>query len=189
MVWSPDERYIYVGHLNRDQNHLRMVQYDAHTGKPLKTLFEECHPKYINPQQGIIFNKNNPDNFLWLSRRDGYNHLYYYNTNGKLIRQLTKGDWEITGFKGFDAKGQYAFFIGTSPDAMERHGYRVKLSSGKVDKLTSAQGQHDILPNKDGFLFIDRFSNLDTPRLISIINNNGNTTKVLLESENPVEQL
>jgi len=186
VVWSPDEKNIYVGHLNRDQNHLRMVQYDVPTGKPVKTLFEESHPKYINPQQGIIFTDDNPDKFLWLSRRDGYNHLYYYNTNGKLIRQLTTGDWEITSFKGIDSKGQYAFFIGASSDAMERHGCRVKLSSGKVEKLTALNGQHDIFPNKDGILFLDRFSNLDTPRLISIINEKGTTTKILLESENPV---
>lgn len=186
VVWSPDEKHIYLAHLNREQIQLRMVKYDPYSGLPVQTIFEEFHPKYINPQRGLIFINNNPNEFVWLSQRDGFNHLYLYNSDGQLIRQLTRGNWEITEFKGFDSKGAHAFFTGASEDALERHGYRINLNSGKLHKLTSAPGQHDIEPNKKGSLFIDRFSNLETPRKIAVSDVNGSELKLLLEARNPL---
>lgn len=188
VVWSPDERFIYITHLNRDQNHLRVLQYDVRNGQPISTVFEEQQPKYINPQQGIVFVDRQPNRFVWLSRRDGFNHIYLYDQNGKFIRQLSKGNWEVTNLIGFDQEGKHLFFTATSPDALERHAYRVHLHSGKLQKLTSAAGQHQVQPNTNGNLLLDRFSSLETPRRISVLDGSGKILKTLLQAKNPLSE-
>jgi dipeptidyl-peptidase-4 len=187
VVWSPDEKYIYVGQLNRDQNHLRMIQYDAYTGAPVKTLFEEMDPKYINPQRGIIFDEHHPDQFLWFSTRDGFNHLYLYNTEGKLIRQLTKGNFDVLSFDGFDQKGEYVFISAASPDGLDEYGYRVKIGSGKMQQITAIKGQHNVTPSADGTLFLDSYSSLEIPRKIQLVDSKGDGKKSLLVAENPFD--
>ena len=188
VTWGPDEKYIYVVHLNRDQNHLRLIQYDASTGLPLKTLFEEKNPHWVEPEHGPIFIPGQNDRFLWFSKRDGFNQLFLYNTNGKLIRKLTETDWDVTGFLSFDKKGKFAFISGSSSDGMERHIYRVKLRSGKLDKLTSDPGIHRALFSKSGAYFIDRFSSHSVPRKIDIIKTSGGRVQTLLEAPNPLKK-
>ncbi|MEA4979487.1 MAG: DPP IV N-terminal domain-containing protein, partial [Petrimonas sp.] len=89
VAWSPDGKFIYVAELNREQNHLKMNRYDAGSGDWDKTLFEETHPKYVEPENPVLFVKNNPNQFIWQSERDGFNHLYLYDVSGKLLKQLT----------------------------------------------------------------------------------------------------
>src|ERR1022692_4751124 len=110
ITWSPDEKYIYISVLNRDQNHLWLNKYDAGTGDFLKTLFEEKDDKYVEPLDPLQFIPSDNDHFIFQSQRDGNKHLYLYDTNGKLIRQVTKGDWTVTDFLGFDEKGKYMFY-------------------------------------------------------------------------------
>ena len=100
VTWGPEEKFMYVGILNRDQNHLQLVKYDSQTGNAVDTLFEEKSDKYVEPLNPLFFVKGHNDEFLWFSQRDGFNHFYLYNTNGKLIKQVTKGDWVITS--GYD---------------------------------------------------------------------------------------
>ena len=77
ITWSPDSKYIFVGVLNRDQNHLKMNQYDAVTGNLVKTLFEETSDKYVEPQHPLLFFPNSNTDFIWQSQRTGYNHLFH----------------------------------------------------------------------------------------------------------------
>ena len=87
LTWSPDEQYLYIAKINREQNHMWMERYDVTTGKLEKVLFEETDSRYTEPCEGPIFLPNNPNQFLWYSHRDGYKHLYLYNTDGTMIRQ------------------------------------------------------------------------------------------------------
>ncbi len=91
VTWDPSGKYIYVGILNRDQDHLVMNKYDARSGKQLKTLFEERNDRYVEPLNPLFFLKSDPSDFIWQSRRDGWNHLYLYDTEGKLIKADYKG--------------------------------------------------------------------------------------------------
>ncbi len=188
VTWSPDEKYIYVVHLNRDQNHLRLIQYDASTGLPLKTLFEEKNPHWVEPEHGPVFIPGQNDRFLWFSKREGFNQLYLYKTNGKLIRKLTKTNWDVTALLSFDKNGNYAFISGSSSDGMERHIYRVKLHSGKMKKLTSVPGIHRAAFSKSGKYFIDRFSSHSVPRRIDLIKTASGTVQTLLNAANPLEE-
>ncbi|MCK5086806.1 MAG: DPP IV N-terminal domain-containing protein, partial [Melioribacteraceae bacterium] len=109
VTWGPEEKFIYTAHLNRDQNHLRLIKYDALTGEQIKILFEEKNEKYVEPEHPLYFLPKNKNKFIWFSERDGWNHLYLFNTDGKLLRQLTKGEWIVTKFHGFDYKGENIF--------------------------------------------------------------------------------
>lgn len=80
--WSPDEQHIYIAELNRDQNEMNLVCYSAVTGKREEVLFTEKDEKYVEPQHPLLFLPNNSEQFIWQSERDGFNHLYLYNTKG-----------------------------------------------------------------------------------------------------------
>ena len=95
VTWKPDGTSIYVGVLNRAQNHLKLNEYNASTGAFVKTLFEEKNDKYVEPQHELTFLPGKPNELIWWSQRDGFMHLYLYTTDGKLIRQLTKGNWVV----------------------------------------------------------------------------------------------
>ncbi len=184
--WGPRGQYIYIAVLNRDQDHLKLNRYNAKTGELEQTLFEEKHEKYVEPQAPITFLPDTPDRFVWQSRRDGYNHLYLYNTSGKLIRQLTRGVWEVTQFKGFNDEGDQLFFMATRESPLERHLYKVDVSSRQLTRLTNEPGYHRPLVQPRAFI-IDRYSSKNTPRIIRIINHSGEKEQKLLEASNPLK--
>ena len=115
--WSPDEKSIYIAELNRDQNDMHRVRDSAETGEKELELFSEQDAHYVEPQHPLLFVPGQPDQFIWQSERDGYNHLYLYNTNGQLLKQLTKGSWVVQQVLGFDAQGKSLFFSSTKPAA------------------------------------------------------------------------
>ncbi|OPZ27862.1 MAG: Prolyl tripeptidyl peptidase precursor [Bacteroidetes bacterium ADurb.BinA174] len=187
VAWSPDGSYIYVAELNREQNHMKLNRYDALSGELDKTLFEETHPKYVEPQNPVLFVKNNDNQFIWQSQRDGYNHLYLYDTSGKLVKQLTKGDWEVTGILGFDEKGKTIYFVSTNPTPMDRHIYSVDLKSGKMERHTSASGVHSGMLSKSGRYIINQYSAHDNPGKIELIDTRNEKTVTLASAKNPFE--
>ena len=185
VAWSPDGKWIYVAELNRGQNRMKLNRYEALSGEIDKTLFEETHPKYVEPQNPVLFVKNKPNQFVWQSNRDGYNHLYLYDVSGKLLKQLTKGNWEVTNVIGFDAKGENLFFVSTHPTPMDRHIYSVNLKNDKTTRHTSAQGMHSASLSASGRYVIDRYSSHDNPGTIDLINTRNGKTITLASARNP----
>ncbi|MFA3781825.1 S9 family peptidase [Melioribacteraceae bacterium 4301-Me] len=187
VTWSPDEKYIFVAHLNRDQNHLQLKKYDISSGEPIQILFEEKNDKYVEPLNPLYFRPNHPSEFIWISRRDGYNHLYLYDINGTLIKQVTSGNWEVLDFEGYDSTGNYVYYYSTEISPIERHFYRINLINGQKINLTKEEGIHSVSVSYNGKYFIDNFNNIHTPRVINIIDESGNTLRNLLTSENPLK--
>jgi dipeptidyl-peptidase-4 len=184
VTWSPDEKSIFIGILNRDQNHLKMNQYNAETGDFIKTLFEERDEQYVEPEEGLIFVPGHDDQFLWFSNRDNYKQLYLYETSGKLLRKVTHGNWDITAFLGFDKKNDL-YFQAATDYALNRQIFRVSLK-GKQEQITKKKGTHTAQISSDGLL-IDTFSSVDTPKEISIIGNKSKKIKELLRSKDPLQ--
>ena len=89
---------------------MHLVRYSAETGEKEADLFTETDEHYVEPQHPVLFLPDNPEQFIWQSRRDGYNHLYLYNTKGELLKQLTQGKWEMLDVLGFDEKGKAGIF-------------------------------------------------------------------------------
>jgi dipeptidyl-peptidase-4 len=186
IAWSPDEQYVYIAVLNRDQNDLKLNVYNVATGLFEKTLLEEKDDKYVQPTHPMVFVPNHPDQFIWQSKRDGYNHLYLYDVKGKLIKQLTKGNWTVTDFAGFDEKGTKVFYSSTAESPITRNFYSVDFKKEAIIKITSGDGTHTPMLNDKGNYIIDNFQSTTVPREIAIYTTKGKKTQTVKQSENPL---
>ncbi len=187
ITWNPDSKSVFVGVLNRDQNDLKMNQYNASTGSFTKMLFEEKSDKYVEPQQQLLFFPNSTTDFIWQSQRTGYNHLFHYNIDRGLVAQLTKGDWLVTDILGFNEKKKEIFYTSTQVSPMERHIYKVDWTNFKTQRLDQGSGMHAGILSKDGNHLYDTYSNATTPRTVNLINTNTSKVKNVLTSENPLK--
>jgi dipeptidyl-peptidase 4 len=189
IAWSPDEKSIYIAVLNREQNYLKFNQYDAATGSFVKTLFEEKDDKYVEPLVPMLFLKNNPKQFIWQSNRDGWNHLYLYDISGKLVKQLTQGEWEVLDVKGFDPEGTAIFYSATRNSPISRDLYVTNIETGKTKRIVSEPNQvHVTQLSTDCTAILDNFSSPANPRTIQLLNIATGSTKTLLQAENPLAQ-
>ncbi|WP_288881133.1 S9 family peptidase [Pedobacter panaciterrae] len=186
IAWSPDDKYIYIAVLNRGQNHMKLNQYDAATGDFVKTLFEEKDEKYVEPLVPMLFLKNDPAKFIWQSNRDGWNHLYLYDLNGKVLKQLTKGNWEVLDVKGFNSKGDQLFYVSTEESPITRNLYVLNLKSGKSNRITQGFAVHGAQVSTSGNTVIDNYSSPEQPRVIQLIETATAKTKILLKAPNPL---
>lgn len=185
--WSPDSKYVFVGVLNRDQNHLKMNMYDAVSGNLVKTIFEEKYPQYVEPQHPLLFLPKSNTDFLWQSQRTGYNHLFHYNINKGLVKQITKGEWLVTDVLGFNQAKNEVFIQGTKETPLEKHLYKVNLNSLDIKRLDKEPGVHNGILSEDGNYIYDSYSSADTPRKVNVINTSNLTSKNILTSDNPLK--
>jgi len=186
--WGPAEKYIYVAHLNRDQNHMQLIKYDALTGKRVKILFEEKDEEYVEPEHTLQFLCSDNDKFIWFSERDDWQHLYLYNTEGELIKQITSGEWVVKSIVGVNKSTHDIFITATKDSPLEDHLYKVNVNSGKVTRLTELNSNHKLKYNESSKLFIDTYSSLDIPAVTQIINENGKIIAKLNVGENPIHE-
>jgi dipeptidyl-peptidase-4 len=185
VTWGPQGKYIYAGLLNRNQDHLVMNRYEVATGALVNLLFEEKNPKYVEPLHPLTFLPQSTNEFIWQSRRDGWNHLYLYNTQGELKRQITTGKWEVTALIGFDAGANHVFYQSTQQSPLERHLYKTGLRKGKPGQLTSDAGTHYIIASENKSFFLSSFSSTSLARGYYLINDKGEKLHTLLEDDNP----
>ncbi|WP_329903883.1 S9 family peptidase [Porphyromonas pogonae] len=186
--WSPDGKTIYIAEVNRAQNQCDVTAYDASSGARIKVLFTEKDDKYIEPTHPLVFVPGKKDQFIWESRIDGWNHLYLYNTDGKKLRQITKGAWEVTAFMGFDSKGQKIFFESTQASPLECHLYTSDLHGKKIKDLTPVKGYHRAQLSADAKYVIDIYQSTTIPRNTDIIAVDDVKVKInLLTAPNPDE--
>ncbi|MEP6711391.1 MAG: DPP IV N-terminal domain-containing protein [Ferruginibacter sp.] len=186
IAWSPDDKYVFIAVLNREQSHMWLNKYDAVTGNFVNTLFEETDEKYTEPLVPMLFVKNKPNEFIWQSRRDGWNHLYQYSADGKLIKQLTAGQWEVLEVKGFDASGENLLYSSTEESPVTKNLYLLNLKNLKTKRLATASGVHNTVVSSDGSYVIDNFSTPQNARTIQLIETKTAQTKTLLQAANPL---
>ena len=182
VTWKPDGSAIYVGVLNRAQNHLKLNEYNATTGAFVKTLFEEKNDKYVEPQHELTFVPGKQNEFIWWSQRDGYMHLYLYNTDGKLIRQLTKGNWVVNEL--ISITNDKLFFTSSKKSPLEKQFSVVQLKNAQIKDLTNASGTHTVIMNHDGTYFYDSYSNDTLPRIAYLGNVLSGKSDTLLKAKN-----
>ena len=185
--WAPDEKSLYLIELNRDQNHAKLCRYDVTSGELLATLLEETHPKYVEPTHPILFLPWDNGKFIYQSQQDGFNHLYLYDAEGKLIRQITSGSWLVQGILGFDEKNKEVFITSTEYSPLQSTIFRVHISSGKRTPVGKAIGIHSGDLSKSGKYIIDSFSAPDIPRNIDIVDTRKGKTINLLTAADPFD--
>jgi Dipeptidyl aminopeptidases/acylaminoacyl-peptidases len=187
ITWNTDSKRIYVALLNRGQNHLAFNEYDASNGTFIQTIFEDTDEQYVEPTGPAYFLPNNSDQFIWSAQRDGWYHLYLYTISNKTVKQLTKGDFVVTAFNGFDKKGENFYYTSTEVSPLERHFYKQELKSGKISKISQEHGTHTVAPNGNGKYFLDTYTSTDVPNNVDLMDAKGKMLARLHEAENPIK--
>ena len=189
--WSPDGQSIYVIELNRDQNHAQLIRYNAATGEKEAMLDEEKHPKYVEPQNPIVFLPWDDTKFILQSQRDGYNHLYLFEMgkDGELThRQLTQGPWIVKGIVGFNEKDKEVIIASTEISPLQTNTYAVNVKNGKRQLIGQAEGTHRVQLSGSGKYIIDNWTAHNVARRIEVLPTNGKKKDIsLLDAEHPME--
>lgn len=175
--WTMDAGKLSLIRMNRHQNKLELLIADASTGATSVLLTEES-PQYIEITDNLTFLKNGTQ-FIWSSDKDGYNHLYLYDMNGKLVKQLTSGQWEVIEFKGIDESSKTLYYVSTENSARDRDLYSVRLDGKNKQKLSVEEGTN-LAEFSNGFKYYINFhSDANTPYYITLHNSNGKLVRVL----------
>lgn len=179
IAWSPDCKKVYMIELNRDQTDMQLVSYDAKTGDKLETLYKEHNDKYVHPMTPITFLPWDDSKFILQSEKDGYNHLYLFNTKGEQLKQITSGKWVVLDLVGFNKSKKSAIILSTECSPIQNNLYMVNIETGKRTLLDNGKGFHattrgagghcDIILSSTGKYIYDNYSEPDVPRKINII--------------------
>ena len=179
--WTNNTNKLFVQRLNRHQNHLELLSVDPSSGKS-KIILEEKDKYYIEIHDNLTFYKDD-SGFLWTSEKDGFNHIYLYQISGKERRQITKGNWEVTNFYGYDDKNKVLYFQSNEESPLERNIYRVNIWGKSKKKLSKKSGTNSASFNSNFSYFINTYSNANLPNDITLNNNTGEVIKKLKNSE------
>lgn len=193
--WSPDSRTIYIFELNRDQNDMQLVSYDAVTGEKIKTLYREQHEKYVEPQHPIVFLPWDSNKFIMQSQKDGYNHLYLFDKDGKELQQITKGEWVVLDILGFNKAKKQIIILSTECNPLQNNLFAVDVQTGKRTLLDNGKGCHANVYQADGghssalsasgTYIYDNYTEPTVPRNIDIIDVAKHSRKQIFSAANP----
>ncbi|HEY9115174.1 MAG TPA: DPP IV N-terminal domain-containing protein [Bacteroidales bacterium] len=186
ITWAPDSKSVYIGLLNREQNHLRVNQYDAQSGDSLRTVFEEQDPKYVEPENPLYFEENNNTQFIWVSETDGYDQLYLYSANSNKLTQLTTGTWVVSKFLGYYGNNT-AYFLGTLESPLQKNIYSVNTKTGKITRISPDDGTHTAMVSQSGNYIIDAYSNTTTSLEYKLLSSQGKAIRTIQEDSNPLK--
>ena len=191
ITWSPDGDMIYIQVLDRSQKHLKLNAYSAQTGDFIKTVLTEDNEKYVEPFDPLYFIKDQNFFIYRTANRDGYRNLYLCDNDGN-IRRLTSVDADVK-YVGND--GRYVYYTSAEVSPVENHLFRIELknlkkgvakaSFGKPQRLTFAEGWHEIQLSPDCRHFIDSYSSLCTPRVVNLCASDGKILNNLLTADDP----
>jgi len=163
--WNKQKHSLSYILLNRHQNDLKLNLVDASSLKE-KTLIHEQSNTYIDVTDNLTFLADN--SFIWTSEKDGFNHIYLYNSAGKLTNQVTKGNWEVTDFYGYDAKGKRLYYQSTELGSINRGIYSIKLNGKSKRELSKDEGTNSAIFSKNFKYYINTFSDGNSPNTYTL---------------------
>ncbi|MBD3864027.1 S9 family peptidase [Olleya marilimosa] len=172
--WSHDANMLSAIYMNRHQNQLDLWMIDASQNEAYLVV-EEKDKAYIDITDNLTFLKDKT--FIWTSEKDGYNHVYHYSKKGKLINQITKGNWEVTEYYGYDSASDRIFYQSVENGSINRDVYSIKLNGTQKRRLTQNEGTNNADFSANFTYFINTFSSATTPYLYTL--NDASTGKVL----------
>ena len=185
LVWAPNNE-LCVYRLNRHQNQLTLLLVDK-KGKT-KTMLEEKNEYFIDINDHMTFINNKE--FIWLSEKDGYNHIYVYNIKGKEVSQLTKGTWDVTEFYGVDTENKMVYYQAAAEKSVNREVYAVSLDGGESKKMSLAAGVNNAEFSSTFEYYINHYSNATTPPVHAVYETAENKEiRVIEDNKDLVEML
>ena len=180
--WTLDENVLSVQRMNRHQNQLDFILVDAKDGSS-QTIFTENDAAYIDVTDNLTF-LNDGKYFIWTSEKSGYNHIYLYNLKGKQVRQITKGNYDVTDFYGIDESNNTVYFASSERSPMHRDVYAVQLNGKNKKTLTNKIGTNSATFSTNYKYFINQYSNANTPYYFSLFDAKGNEVRMLKDNSN-----
>jgi len=176
VIWLPDSKTLAIERLSRLQDKLELLFCDTQTGQTRLILSEESKT-WINLTDNFYPLE---DGFLWTSERSGFRHIYRYSADGKLLNQITSGNWEVRDLAAIDESRQLIYFTSSEASPLETQFYSVSFKGGEPARITREEGSHNIDANADGTAFIDTFSSFTHPPQAVLKNAAGEKLKVLV---------
>ncbi len=187
--WHPDNKRLSVQTMNRNQDKLDLYYVDRKRGKVIQKLLTETDPGWVNINDDLYF--LNENEFLWQSERDGYAHIYRFSDDGKLINQVTKGNWALRSSGGpfwlrqsvvnINEEKKEVYFTSLEKSSIERHLYKIKLDGNKMERISKKDGVHSISFSPNGRYYLDTYSNISEMPSLILHSDNGSKIKVIAE--------
>lgn len=185
IAWAPDAKKIYVIELPRTQDKAELVAYDTESGDRLNVLYSESNKRYVEPMNPITFLPWDASKFIYQSRRDGYNHLYLFDTNGKELQQLTQGNFEVITMIGFNEKTKSVIFQANADSPICHNLYSVEVKTGKRTRLDNGEGVHSAKLSATGRYLCDTWRAPELYRQIDLVNTTTTAKVTLNKADTP----
>jgi dipeptidyl-peptidase-4 len=195
IYWTSDPNTLAVVTLNRPQNHLQLHFFDVRSGQR-RLVMEERSEAWIDVFDFFanilhyFYFPEGVDEFFWISDRDGYNHLYRYSYEGRLLNQVTSGEWVVTRVEGIDPDSETIYYTGTEETPLERHLYAINFDGRNKRKLTLEAGNHSIDMSPSTEFYLDTWSSTSRPRQVELWSTEGNGRRLAtLETNEQTQQI
>jgi len=181
--WTPKNNQLVIIRENRLQNHIEILLANTENGTS-KVIYEERNKYYIERiDDSYMTMTDDGKHFIINSEKDGWNHLYLYDINGKFINQITKGEWDVTDFIGLDSKSNTIYYQSAEESPLHRAVYSIKTDGSKKKKLSEKKGNNRTVFSKGFKYYINYYSNSKTPRYITLHNKRGKLIRILEDNE------
>lgn len=178
--WTPDGKAVLCHVQNRVQTWLELILIDLATGKK-ELLIRESSPAWVNRLEDPVWLRD--QSFLWLSERTGYQHIYHYSREGRLLRSVTEGDWEVRSIASVDETAGWVYFTGTRDTVLEEQLYRIRLDGTSLQKISKEPGTHKPLFNAGVTMFLDTWSDISTPPRTALFAADGSLVRSVEQNE------
>ena len=179
--WTHDNNGLVVFKMNRHQNNLQLILANTETGKT-KVLLDENNDYYIDVTDDLTFLKDKKY-FVWTSERSGFNHVYLYDMNGNFVRQITKGDYDVTKLYGVDEVNQLVYFQSAEQSPLERQVYSIDMVGKNKKNLTPFAGTNSAQFSGTFDYFVNTFSTANTPPTFTVYDRTGKEIRVIEDNK------
>ncbi|MBN1132309.1 MAG: DPP IV N-terminal domain-containing protein [Bacteroidales bacterium] len=194
IYWTSKEGLLAVLWTNRAQTHIKLFFYDVQTMSG-KLIMEEQSDSWIdiydfwNRKLHFFLFPENREEFFFLSDRNGYTHIYRFDYDGNLLNQVTDGKWEVIGFETMDAGNEMLYYVSNEGNPLERNLYSIRFDGSDKRRLTHAEGNHSVSMAPGGIYFIDRYSSINAPYQVDLMNREGTIIKKLVDNKGVQEYI
>ena len=182
LAFTPDEKYVVIAEVNRAQNHMWLNVYSSEDGNFVKTLLEETNERWVEPETPAYFPCEKENDFVWMSEKDGYMNLYYYDFNGKLKYQVTNHEFVVKEILGMSSDKKHLYYSATGENPMNTMVYDFNVKKKKSTLLTAIEGTHRVKISENGKYYCDTYSNGTTPNKSIIYNSKRIPVKTINNS-------